>query len=92
MSFQLSDASDDSEAGVEEPDRVAVVESACRSLSRAPPASARLAAARSRGNPNYGPRMQLYCRTGFYLGIFEDKKVRGIQANLHPNCNLGIIF
>ncbi|XP_021925338.1 putative fibroblast growth factor 1 isoform X3 [Zootermopsis nevadensis] len=34
------------------------------------------------GNPVYGPRMQLHCRTGFHIGIFADGKVRGIDRDL----------
>jgi hypothetical protein len=36
-----------------------------------------------RGNPVFGFRMQLYCRTRFYLGIFPDKKVKGIDIEGH---------
>lgn len=37
-----------------------------------------------KGNPVYGYRMQLYCRTGYHLGIFPDKKVKGINEDVHP--------
>ncbi|XP_046670412.1 fibroblast growth factor 1-like [Homalodisca vitripennis] len=34
------------------------------------------------GNPHYGRRMQLYCRTGYNLVINEDATVEGIDADM----------
>jgi len=95
----MSDTSEDSEPGVEQPDRVErflEVESGCRDLCRGPPPTARLAVrpkwlppqmffTPSKGNPVFGLRMQLYCRTGFHIAIFGDKKVRGLDIDQHRN-------
>lgn len=39
----------------------------------------------SLGNPVFGFRMQLFCRTGFHLAIFPDTKVRGVKEDRHDN-------
>lgn len=72
------------------------------SRSRGPPSNARLASRPKwlppgyklglfMGNAVYGFRMQLYCRTGYHLGIFPDKKVRGIADNIHPYGELKMV-
>ncbi|XP_022194608.2 fibroblast growth factor 1 [Nilaparvata lugens] len=35
------------------------------------------------GNPNYGFRMQLYCRTQFHLAIMPDGSVIGVNENCY---------
>jgi hypothetical protein len=44
------------------------------------------------GNPVYGPRMQLYCRTGFHIGIFPSGRVKGINRDLNDFNNWFCLF
>ncbi|KAF7266651.1 hypothetical protein GWI33_020144 [Rhynchophorus ferrugineus] len=43
------------------------------------------------GNPTLGSKMQLFAKTGFYLGVYPDGRVRGTKDDSDPHTFLEIV-